>query len=90
MSLRTGRVLVSPFHYPPPSDICLEENELTTRLNYMASRIRAALCEFSAEKLESTVSAKEKDELDKWWWKGLEKELVSSKKIKRITFTYGI
>lgn len=50
------------------------DNQQMARLNYMASRIRAAMCQLA------TSSNTEKTA--QWWWTGLTTELVTYKTLK--------
>ena len=71
MSLVEELTVIDPFRYPVVSQLRQKDNEHMARLNYMASRIRAALCEWANDSSEIEGS-------DLWWWTGLQKELVSN------------
>jgi len=59
------------FSYPLSSLSRTKDNEQMARLNYMGSRVRAALCQWA------TSSNTEETAL--WWWTGMKKELVTYK-----------
>lgn len=60
--------LIQNFRYPSSSLQRQNDNEQMARLNYMASRIRAALFKWA------TISDVVGNDL--WWWTGVRKELV--------------
>lgn len=63
--------LIKEFSYPLLASLP-NESEQIARLNYMASRIRAAFCEWAKEKVAI-------EGVDLWWWTGFHKELVTYK-----------
>jgi hypothetical protein len=64
--------LIHSFRYPLASHQRLNDNEHMARLNYMASRIRAALCEWLKDPMKMEGS-------ELWWWRGLKIEEVTYK-----------
>jgi hypothetical protein len=70
--------VISYFNYPRASLLHRNKNEQKARLDYMISRIRAALREWFKDK----EYVKELEGLDMWWWwNGIQKELVCTKHI---------
>jgi hypothetical protein len=68
-------VLIQKFRYPQTSLQQQNEDEQMARLNYMASRVRAVICEWVKEKVDSDIT-EDSEGLELWWWTGLHKELV--------------
>ena len=64
--------MVHRFQHPLASSLRKNDNELMARLNYLTSRICAALSQFMALSPEAEDAAL-------WWWTGLQKELVTCK-----------
>jgi hypothetical protein len=64
--------VIHTFHYCEVSSQRQEDNEDMARLNYMTSRIRAALFLWSVS-YTSDVAAQ-------WWWTGLRNEVVCTSK----------
>ena len=61
--------LIQTFHYPLASMQRQNDNEQMVRLNYMASRLCAALTQWA--------TASDKGTADLWWRTGVQKELVT-------------
>jgi hypothetical protein len=68
-------IMLSHFTYLRSASLRRHEKEEMRRLNYMASRIRAALDEWVGE----TVKVDDREGIDMWWWNGLRNEMVRSK-----------
>ncbi|KAF8816372.1 hypothetical protein BYT27DRAFT_7248439 [Phlegmacium glaucopus] len=59
--------IIDKFQYLPVSQQRKTDNEEMARLNYMTSRLRAALCKWAISALPP--------EAVQWWWMGLQNEL---------------
>jgi hypothetical protein len=69
-------IQIGKYKYPRPNQKRYNEREQKARLNYMASRIRAILCEYMEDK--EPVSQEEQG-LELWWMTGLVNEMVMYK-----------
>jgi len=67
-------VALQTFRYPSASQLRSMKKEQMARLNYMASRMRTAILTWSKP---ANFDLEEEDEIDVWWWTGLQRELVS-------------
>jgi hypothetical protein len=67
MSEVEDQLLIHHFLYPLASVQRVNDNEEMARLNYIASRIRAALTKWGSFEEGSQL----------WWWTGLRNELVT-------------
>jgi hypothetical protein len=76
---KLGHIQLSHFKYPLANHFPPIENKEMARLNYMASRIRAALRRWVAEEDVTASEGDSEGEIDMWWWKGLRNELVTYK-----------
>lgn len=65
--------LIHVFHYPETSQHRKSEILQMSRLNYFASRIRAAICAWARTEIEVDSA------IQVWWWNGLHDELVTYK-----------
>jgi len=64
--------MINTFRYPQSYELRMTDNQQMAQLNYMTSRIRAALCKYE-EDLDKVEGSEE------WWWESLQKELVTYK-----------
>jgi hypothetical protein len=74
---KVEKVVIQNFRYPAVTRFRRHDNMQMRQLNYITSRIRAALCQWAI--------GIDTEEPALWWWRGLQNELVTCQKLLVVT-----